>query len=493
MTDTLFRRHSALLLGTAAFAVLWVIARAAVQSISIDEADTYLFWVSRFGPTHWEPSSNNHVLNSALMRLFTSVFGLHYLTVRAPAMIGAVVYIGSAYRLCRVVSSSRALQWALLVSMTCNPLVMDYLVAARGYGLALGFLLCALAVQFTALPPRRACAVSSVCLALAFASNFAFAIADGTMLLAILLWRCRRPGDRFGRLAAGVLPGLFVTLLLSSYTALNWGASQMTYRGAASLGETFASIGEASLYRPNTQLVNPLIYPFVDALRPFLFPALGVACALCLLGFAVYRPWRSEPARTAMAHCAGLFALIAGLLVLDYLAFRAFAIKLPLERHALYLVPLCTLFVGAVAATPATAAWTRLAQRCLLGVCLLTAGYYLSCLRLTYFREWRWNADSDRIYWMLDYYHRVYGADSFATNWKSVATLNFYREFYGRGDLPEFTASPELPPGRQVYVLDFPFEKETLAANHLRVVYVGELSEMAVAIDPRLEPRRACP
>jgi hypothetical protein len=492
MNETLFRRHSALLLGTAAFAVLWVIARAAIQSITIDEADTYMSWVAPFGATHWGASSNNHVLNSALMRLFISVFGLHHFTVRAPAVIGAVVYIGSAYRLCRVVSTSRTLQWTLLAAMVYNPLVMDYLVAARGYGLALGFLLCALAVQFTAISPRRALAVASVCLALSFASNFAFAMADCVMLAAILLWRCRRSGDRLGGLAAGVLPGLLVTLLLSSCAVLHWSKGDMAYIGARKLAETFASLGEASLYQPNPQILNPLVYPAAEALRPFLFPALGVACALCLIGFAKYRPWRQGgPARTAAAYCAGLFGIMAVPLALHYLAFCAFGIKLPLERHALYLVPLCTLFVGAVAATPATAPWTRFAQRCLLGVCLIFAGYFVSCLRLTYFQAWSWNADSERIYWVLDYYHRVYGADSFATNWKCVSVLNFYRTLYDGDGLPQFTASMEPPPGRQVYVLDFPFEQETLKANHLRVVYLA--NEFAVAVDPRLEPGRASP
>jgi hypothetical protein len=494
MDETFFRRHSALLLGTAAFAVLWVIARSALQSITIDEADTYLAWVAPLGPTHWQPASNNHVLNSLLMRLFTSVFGLHYLTVRAPAVIGAALYIGAAYRLCRVVSASGALQWALLVSMTCNPLVMDYLAPARGYSLGLGLLLCALAVQFTALAPRRAVAVSSVCLALSFAASFAFAIVDGAMLAAILLWRCRTSEDRARRLAAGLWPGLLATLLVSSYDVLHWGKSQMTYAGATSLSETFASVGAASLYRPNPQILNPLLYPAVEALKPFLFPALGVACALCLIGFAVYRPWRQGgPARTAMAYCAGLFGFVAVLLAVLYVAFRAFGIKLPVERHALYLVPLCTLFVGAVAATPATAVWTRWARRFLLGILLLIAGYDLSCLRLTHFREWRWNADSERVFWVVDYYHRVYGANSIAINWKCIAVLNFYREFYGRNDLPEFAPSPEPPPGRQVYVLDYPFEQQTLKSYNLRVVYRGELSEMAVAIDPRLETRRACP
>ena len=65
---------SFILPGTAIFALLWAVARACVQSITIDEADTYLVWVARRDPAHWQAASNNHVLNSLLMRLFTSVF-----------------------------------------------------------------------------------------------------------------------------------------------------------------------------------------------------------------------------------------------------------------------------------------------------------------------------------------------------------------------------------------------------------------------------------
>jgi hypothetical protein len=98
-----FRRHySPLILpGTAIFALLWAIARACVQSITIDEADTYLVWVARHDPSHWQGASNNHILNSLLMRLFTSVFGVSHLSVRTPALLGAALYIGAAYLLCR--------------------------------------------------------------------------------------------------------------------------------------------------------------------------------------------------------------------------------------------------------------------------------------------------------------------------------------------------------------------------------------------------------
>src|SRR5271165_4913848 len=97
-----FRRHyfPFILPATALFALLWAVARACVQSITIDEADTYLVWVARHDPSHWSPASNNHILNSLLMRFFTAVFGPFHLTVRAPALLGAALYIAAAYLLC---------------------------------------------------------------------------------------------------------------------------------------------------------------------------------------------------------------------------------------------------------------------------------------------------------------------------------------------------------------------------------------------------------
>src|ERR1035441_10020389 len=130
-----FRRYySPLILPvTAIFALLWAVARACVQSITIDEADTYLVWVARHDPSHWEAASNNHVLNSLLMRLSTSVFGVSHLSVRAPALLGAALYILAAYLLCRKLTPELRLQWPVFVCLVYNPFIFDYLVAARGY------------------------------------------------------------------------------------------------------------------------------------------------------------------------------------------------------------------------------------------------------------------------------------------------------------------------------------------------------------------------
>ncbi len=139
------RYYSSFILpGTAIFALLWAVARACVQSITIDEADTYLVWVARRDPAHWQAASNNHVLNSLLMRLFTSVFPVSQLSVRAPALLGAALYILAAYFLCRKLTPELPTQWPLFVCLVYNPFVFDHLVAARGYALALGFLMCIL-------------------------------------------------------------------------------------------------------------------------------------------------------------------------------------------------------------------------------------------------------------------------------------------------------------------------------------------------------------
>ena len=58
-----------ILVGVAVFAMAWAIARAAIQSITIDEAVTYNVYV--FERRYLWYAANNHILNSILMYGFT--------------------------------------------------------------------------------------------------------------------------------------------------------------------------------------------------------------------------------------------------------------------------------------------------------------------------------------------------------------------------------------------------------------------------------------
>ena len=132
-----------LLLGAAAVSL--AVIRATVQSIIIDEAMTYDLFVGRSSPAYcWYPSPNNHVLNSLLMRVFTSAFGLSQLTVRAPALTGAVAYIAAAYLLCKTITNRLIIRVLLFSVLLYNPFISDFFVAARGYSLATAFLMWAI-------------------------------------------------------------------------------------------------------------------------------------------------------------------------------------------------------------------------------------------------------------------------------------------------------------------------------------------------------------
>jgi len=86
-----------------------------------------------------------------------------------------------------------------------------------------------------------------------------------------------------------------------------------------------------------------------------------------------------------------VLASIAALALAGHLAAHVFfGVLLPLGRTGLFLAPLGALapapIVEAAPGLSGERAWPRLA---------LAALYFLGCLRLTYFKEWRYGADDE--------------------------------------------------------------------------------------------------
>ena len=189
----------AILIGLAVCAMAWAIVRAQVQAITIDEAVTYTNFVLPAEPAFWTAHANNHLLNSILAWGFTRIFGASHLTVRSGALIGAAIYIWASYFLSTLIQQSFLPRVALFICLVFNPFIFDFLVAARGYGLASGFLLGAICFVAYALVPDaksprvtvRACALASICIALSFVSNFSFAFVDAATIAVLYLWASR--------------------------------------------------------------------------------------------------------------------------------------------------------------------------------------------------------------------------------------------------------------------------------------------------------------
>ena len=116
--------------------VIVVAYRAAHQSITHDEAFTYLAFLSgrpSLGFTSY--TGNNHVFFSAIARLSLGLL-VFWFPLRLPS-VSLPWCISSSIGLCRLVFGATPLFLATVAALVLNPYVLDFFVAARGYGMAL--------------------------------------------------------------------------------------------------------------------------------------------------------------------------------------------------------------------------------------------------------------------------------------------------------------------------------------------------------------------
>ena len=233
-----------------------ILYRAATQAATLDEADAYNAFSTGNPDLSFYPSSGNHVLNSLLARYTTEAFGLSQFTFRIPAMLGAALYLLAAASIALRIGRERALLGFAI--FTLNPFVLDYLVASRGYALALGLLATAVALGMRVLDgsarrPYLDCAGLSVCCGLAVAANFSFAFAILSLVAAFLLVVLLKGTSKWrwlGLACSTCLPGLLVGLAIVGQTLRDFPRTQLYY-GAENWTEMWTVMSEAVFPREN--------------------------------------------------------------------------------------------------------------------------------------------------------------------------------------------------------------------------------------------------
>ena len=467
-----------LLILTSAFALAWSVFRACVQSITQDEGDTYFWFASQSIRYIWHPFPNNHVLNTLLIWISTRLFGLSPLTLRLPALLGAALFIAACYFLCRSITDRFSLQFPLLICLIYNPFIMDFMVAARGYSLANGFLMAAIAIPvWHQVNGRRSlrtsCALASLALGLSVAASFSFCFVDLAAFLALAIWALTRRTESILRIvSACVLPGLLVVMLLCEYPLAHWPKGEFFYT-AHSLSEMTQSMMDASLDRIYPGFANFSIYQDVEDFKDLLLPFLGILCVFYLIA-----------TRRTTKFALALAGMVALCVFLHWIAYRMGKLPLPLTRTGLFFLPVCTLLAGVIAAAPARGEISRWLRNGLNAVFIGLACYFLLCLRSTYFREYQDGAETKAVYDVLTKINHSYGVTDTAMDGLYVAPLNFYRVLSKKETFPEFLYVSEsaLPPGKSIYVLHRDYYREFIKSQQLVVVYRGKLSQVVVAV-----------
>ncbi len=489
-------RKNHLILFAALFAFIWIVHRAVVQSITIDEANTYLRWVQPDEPAHWEPNSNNHVLNSLLIRFFVWMFGLNHFTVRIPALIGAAIYIIAQFKLSGLLGLGRFQRLMLFLCCVYNPFVMDYLTAARGYSLALAFLSVAM-YQLAALlilqeeSPRdilRRAAIISAAAGTAICANLTFSYASLFLLLifgAFSAARIWKSGDlrvlmRLGSM--GVLPILAILLIFAGSALTRFPKNELFW-GARSLSESWRDIRSASFLELNPYLVNPLLAKILEALQGRLFQALAIFAAAYVVLLPFARRWLLKPQGKARLQFAiSLIAVLTATVAACWLQHKLLKIPYPLERMTVFVVPLATITVGAaIGALPSGGSPFRALRGFGVAVLGVSAVFFVGEIRDHYFRECKEQADARAAFLFVRDLCRKSGTHEVATDPNLTSALKFYKAQFQANEL-ELIYSETMPADKDVYIaLDYRYGN-VLRDQGLRTIWHGNTSDALVFI-----------
>jgi len=475
---------------------LWIVCayRAATQSITHDEAMTYRnFLALPFSQLFNYYDANHHFLNTILMYFSTSLFGFSEWAMRLPALAGAALYFAGVYRLSRSLFGEQWLQLPAVALLTLNPLVLDMLVAARGYSLGIGLWFWALtaALPYLETPESvtpRQLAESGVALALSVTANLVF-LAPAVVLAGWTVGRgiSRRPKEE-SRLApvpkgrkklaarkdapAPVAPNVWryfalpiagVALIFFLTAPLELARSGDFYAGLQTAAESLRNLASASLEHGGLLRGARAAGVLRDAAAFVLAPA--IVLGGLVVGIVRRNAFLALAAGSALGSAVLLLAL-----------HLAMGLPYPMDRTGIYflvLVPLALLGLVKCELRAVEAAAG------LVGVLLIAV--FVSEFDVRKFLVWEYDADTKELANRLAQLSRNKPAGSvkLAASWQLEPSLNFYRDTNHWEWLRPVDRSP-LGPGADFYAL-ISADRDAARTLGLQAIYQGPVSRTVLA------------
>ncbi len=123
--------------------IVFDIYKASHASFTMDESDTYLHWVNDSFIdiiSYQNPGTNNHILNTLLMKLFQVLFGTSELILRLPNIIAHIFYLIFSFKIFNRYSKPPVVI-LFFILMNGNPFMIDFFSLARGYGIAIALMM----------------------------------------------------------------------------------------------------------------------------------------------------------------------------------------------------------------------------------------------------------------------------------------------------------------------------------------------------------------
>lgn len=416
--------------------------RAWTQSYTADEAHSYNLFISEeFSNVFAKYEAGNHVLQSALSKLSASLFGLSEFTLRLPTLLGGLLYFVSAFRLSRFLFGSGWLAVLSVASLSLNPFILDYLSAARGYGLGLGFLLWALyhLLRYFDDSHQPSLYKAGLGLGLSVSSVLIYlypAIALLALVAAILVadgaLSSRDEAKRRFWIAVDQFAGPAVlTAFLILVIPLSRAAPEHFYYGTDNLDTFVKSLTRPSLFHTlNVYAIIRHVPGFTwweAAVQRVVIPA--VLAVLAALAILAVRKWLRLRRFNALDRNERALLLIAGAIALPLAMMLAnhllFDVPYLLSRTAIFLVPLFTLAVMLLIARP-----ERPLAFPALAFAVWAVGMFAAGFSVDHYGEWKYDRNTKTVMRMLQQQNGAEREVRMGVHWQFEPSVNFYRRLY---------------------------------------------------------------
>jgi hypothetical protein len=414
--------------------------RAATQSITVDEATTYLTYVRDHWANIWSNyDPNNHVLYSILAQLSVRALHISEFSLRLPSVLAGFFFVIGIHRVLEATGCSPAIRWITLAAVSVAPLMLDFSVAARGYGLSVTLLVWAI---YFSVQGRYLWAGVCAGLGMATTLNVAFSVLGlvagpvviGTGRIRARLRRCNSVAEP----AAAIL-------FLICYPALRQAGISTFYVGLPTLGESlhdFVSQTVRAVSRPRGWLGSEAA---IGAIEHFLLPVVMLFVIAVSVRVFLREPRSRRTLLPAFALLLALGAIVAAhvLLGLNY----------PIDRLWLHLFVLLAL-AWAIAVSQVSSAGIRALNGL---VAVLLIAQFLYQFHIRFFTLWLADAPSKQVaqYLREDTRGKPPASVAVSATWYMTPALEYYRTVYRMPAIqPLHRPDPTLFVGFDYYALD---------------------------------------
>lgn len=372
--------------------------RAVTQSIVCDEAYSWSLFLSRPVSSVFETwDANNHLLATLSFWASFHTFGQKEWAMRLPSLLGGLGYLVTMFRLYRRVLNRPLLFLLALGVSVLNPLMLDFMSAARGYGIAVAGLAYAILALVDHLnqPDRWSLRRAAFGICISIGSNLTCLVPCTMLIFSFALIVAGARGVKNALKEAGLLAGPAAAFCVAIYFIFPLHKAKRAdfYVGLDTWLQSFRNMLQVSFYH-NGYNGDP--NPLPRMAETYLNVA-AIVTGVVLLWIAVRFVLGLAATRGGVTAARGAFLLTAGTLwgsmLALFVAHHVLGVRYPIDRTGLYFLALVPIAVMTL-----DGKWIPVS----IGISMLVLIAFASEWNTRFFYVWRYDADTKRILRVLE-------------------------------------------------------------------------------------------